>query len=107
MQVMICLRRAVSCSCSEDRLRLWLGPRVPLRLGQALTHQPSGVDDSFGERRFQTGHPTSGSITHSALDLLKALPLFSLSMALLLPAYVGLISFPISSMMASSSAYLF
>lgn len=35
------------------------------------------------------------------------LPLFSLSIALLLPAYVGLISFPSSSMMASSSAYLF
>lgn len=34
-------------------------------------------------------------------------PLFSLSIALLLPAYVGLISFPSSSMIASSSAYLF
>lgn len=53
------------------------------------------------------GHPISSSVTHRALELLKALPLFSLSIALLLPAYVGLISFPISSMMASSSAYLF
>lgn len=34
------------------------------------------------------------------------LPRFSRSIALLLPAYVGLISFPSSSMMAKSSAYL-
>lgn len=44
-------------------------------------------------------HPSGESGSHY-------LPRFSLSMALLLPAYVGLISFPSSSMMASSSAYL-
>lgn len=44
---------------------------------------------------------------NSACELSSTVPLFSLSIALLLPAYVGLISFPSSSMMASSSAYLF
>lgn len=49
--IIICLRHAVSCSCSQDHLHLKLGPRVSLRLSQALTHQPPGVDYSFEGRR--------------------------------------------------------
>lgn len=56
--------------------------------------------------------PTSSQYTKNMgylkiyIYFFKTLPRFSLSIALLLPAYVGLISFPNSSMIARSSAYL-
>lgn len=84
-----------------------LGPCVSLRLSQAFTNQASSMDYSYKTERKKRVKLQETF----ARELLRfrpvCLPLLSLSIAVLLPAYVGLISLPSSSMMASSSAYLF
>lgn len=106
-------KHTVSSSCREECVlvarTLRFSPSQPSTHAQALWH---GL---FLWQKTNTHWMSKDWVTHSfsycgcsTLKLQRLqLPLFSLSIALLLPAYVGLISFPSSSMMASSSAYLF
>lgn len=92
---------------------LWLRSCISFCLSQAFTHQSPCMNYSYKRKKMHSYLNIFSPLMHIYLFYFSPQlagfkwPLFSLSIALLLPAYVGLISFPSSSMMASSSAYLF